>query len=389
MKNGYLQPYFSLTEDIKTDFVVIGGGISGALMARSLVLKGADVVLLDRRHIAMGSTSASTALLQYDIDRALHELIDLLGEKTAVRAYELSLDALKDLTKIASNLKIDPEIEIRKSFRFAKLKKDVSFIEKEYAARGRHGFDVELWDENKVAKHFPFAAPAALATNPSATADPYRLTHGVLQDAVEHGVRVFDKTPVERIERQTKGVVVHTSQGARIAAKRVVIACGYESVNYLPMKAGTLNSTYALVSQPLPTNDIWFENCTFWNTADPYIYGRTTADNRIIFGGEDEPFYDPERRDKLLDKKTKKLERQFEKLFPDIPLKVDYSWAGTFIETEDGLPYIGAVKQLSHTYFALGYGGNGITFSQLAANILTDILLEKSNADAKIFAFDR
>ena len=85
MRNGYLETYFTLTEDIKTDFVIIGGGISGALLARSLILKGSPVVLVDRRHIAMGSTSASTALLQYDIDRTLHELIDLLGEKTAVR----------------------------------------------------------------------------------------------------------------------------------------------------------------------------------------------------------------------------------------------------------------------------------------------------------------
>jgi len=389
MKNGFLEPYSAMTGDLKTDFVIVGGGISGALLAWTLIRKGASVVLLDRRHMAMGSTSASTALLQYDIDRTLHELIEILGEKTAVRAYELSLKALDDLGKIALTLKIDNEFETRSSIRFASYKKDVPFIEKEFKARERHGFDVELWDEKKIAKHFPFTAFAALSTRPSATVDPYRLTHGLLQAAGKAGAKMFDKTSVDNIERLSRSVVIHTSQGNKITAKKVIIACGYESVNYIPMKLATLSSTYALVSEPMPKKEIWFENSSFWNTADPYTYGRTTADNRVIFGGADEPFHDPERRDKLLAAKTEKLAKQFVKMFPDLPFKVDYSWAGTFIETADGLPYIGSIKQLPHTYFALGYGGNGITFSQLAADILTDLLLGKVNNDAMIFAFDR
>ena len=389
MKNGYLETYFSLTEEIKTDFVIVGGGISGALLARSLIRKGAAVVLLDRRHMAMGSTSASTALLQYDIDRTLHELIEILGEKTAVRAYELSLKALQGLERIAPKLKIDNEFEPRSSMRFAKFKKDISFIKKEFEARKKHGFDVELWDQAKVEKHFPFSAPAALYTQPSATVDPYRLTHGLLQDAMKRGAKIFDKTGVERIERLARSVIIHTSQGVKVVANKVIIACGYESVNYIPRKLASLSSSYALVSEPVASKEIWFENCTFWNTSDPYTYGRTTKDNRIIFGGEDEPFYDPKRRDRLLKAKTEKLTRTFQKMFPDIPFAVDYSWAGTFIETEDGLPYIGSIKQLPHTYFALGYGGNGITFSQLAADILTDLLLGKANKDAEIFSFDR
>ncbi|MBC7900300.1 MAG: FAD-binding oxidoreductase [Saprospiraceae bacterium] len=389
MKNGYLESYSALREEITTDFVIIGGGISGALLARSLTVKGSSVVVVDRRHIAMGSTCASTALLQYDIDRTLHELIDIMGAAKAVRAYELSLKALQDLEKIAKKLKVEAEFEMRSSMRFATYKKDISFIEDELKVRSKHGFDVELWDEKRIEKHFPFPAYAALYTRPSAIADPYRLTHGLLQDAMKRGAKVFDKTGVEKIERLNKSVVVNTSQGNKIRAKKVIIACGYESVNYIPMKLASLSSSYALVSEPMPRKDIWFENCSFWNTSDPYTYGRTTKDNRVIFGGEDEPFYDPARRDKLLEAKTKKLAKQFVKMFPDLPFKVDYSWAGTFIETEDGLPYIGSIKQLPHTYFALGYGGNGITFSQLAADILTDVLLSKKNDDAEIFSFDR
>ncbi len=390
MKNGYLENYFGLTKDAKADFAIIGGGISGALIARSLAITGADVILLDRQHIAMGSTSASTALLQYDIDKTLTELIKVMGEPRAARAYELSLRALTDLEQIAASLKLDNNFEPRLSIRFAKYKKDVAMLEGEYEARTRHGFDMELWDEDKVAANFPFSSPAALSTKPSATVDPYRLTHGLLIDAAAKGVRIYDKTPVENIEGSKSSVVLKTSAGHKVKAKKVVIACGYESVNYIPKKIGTLNSTFAFVTEPLPPgHDLWHKNCIFWNTADPYIYGRPTSDNRIIFGGADEPFYDPKRRDALIDKKTAKLEKELRKLFPDLPFKVDYRWAGTFIETKDGLPYIGMIKQRPHTYFALGYGGNGITFSQLAAEILTAQLTGLISPDSEIFSFER
>lgn len=62
-------------------------------------------------------------------------------------------------------------------------------------------------------------------------------------------------------------------------------------------------------------------------------------------------------------------------MFPRIDLEVSYTWAGTFGETKDGLAYIGQTPEFPHAYFALGYGGNGITFSVIAAKIITDLHL--------------
>ena len=389
MKNGFLEVYPVLNEDVAADFAIVGGGISGALQAWHLSCKGASVVLVDGRHVGMNSTAASTALLQYDIDRTLHELIDIFGEKKAVRAYEMSLNALLGLEEIAKKLPIENNFERRSSVYFAEYENDLPFLEKEVRTREKYGYEVELWDTEAVKKRFPFASPGALYTNPGAIVDPYRLTHGLLQDAINLGARVFDKTLVNSIERHKNGVTLHTSQGYKVAAKKVVVACGYETINYLPPHLVKLYTTYAIISKPLPPKDIWFENSVFWDTGNPYIYGRTTADNRIIFGGGDEPFYSPERREELHQKKTNELVARFENMFPDLPFYLDFCWAGTFIETEDGLPYIGSIENLPHTYFALGYGGNGITFSQLAAEILCDLLTGKENKDAEIYSFAR
>jgi glycine/D-amino acid oxidase-like deaminating enzyme len=72
-----------------------------------------------------------------------------------------------------------------------------------------------------------------------------------------------------------------------------------------------------------------------------------------------------------------------------IELEVAYRWAGTFGETKDGLAYIGQVPQMPRCYFVLGFGGNGITYSLIASEIVRDALIGRSNADARLFRFDR
>jgi glycine/D-amino acid oxidase-like deaminating enzyme len=116
---------------------------------------------------------------------------------------------------------------------------------------------------------------------------------------------------------------------------------------------------------------------------------RTTPDNRIIVGGRDEDFYSPEKRDELIAAKTKKLTHDFGKVFPHINFIPEFSWTGTFGSTKDGLPFIGPYKKLPNSYFALGFGGNGITFSLIAAEIIADMLTGRKTPVAKIFSFER
>lgn len=95
------------------------------------------------------------------------------------------------------------------------------------------------------------------------------------------------------------------------------------------------------------------------------------------------------RRDRLMEKKNELILKKIKKLFPHLTIEVDFYWCGTFGETKDGLPYIGVHPEHPHTYFALGYGGNGITFSVIAAQIIRDLYMEKPSGREKIFAFNR
>jgi glycine/D-amino acid oxidase-like deaminating enzyme len=108
-----------------------------------------------------------------------------------------------------------------------------------------------------------------------------------------------------------------------------------------------------------------------------------------LVGGEDDPFRSPARRDRLVDAKTDQLAERFREMFPLIDLEVAYRWAGTFGETKDGLPYIGQIQQMPRCHFALGFGGNGIVYSLMAAVLIGDAILERPNRDARLFRFDR
>jgi glycine/D-amino acid oxidase-like deaminating enzyme len=119
LKSGLLNVYPSLQEDLKVGFAIMGGGITGALVAYYLAQAGLKVAVFDRRHIGMGSTCASTGLLQYEIDKPLFELAGMIGEKQAARSYHLCLESIAKLGELCGKLKIEAEFEYKKSFYYA------------------------------------------------------------------------------------------------------------------------------------------------------------------------------------------------------------------------------------------------------------------------------
>ena len=100
ISDGLIKTYPALSCSIQCNALIVGGGISGALLAHELVSRGVDCVLIDRRDIGHGSTSGSTALLQYEIDTPLHELQHVVGSQSAERAYQLGVESIHQLKKL-------------------------------------------------------------------------------------------------------------------------------------------------------------------------------------------------------------------------------------------------------------------------------------------------
>jgi len=389
VNNGLPANYPSLQRDVACDAVVIGGGITGALVAVHLAEAGVKTVVLDKRDIGTGSTSASTALLQYEIDVPLRELIKKVGPAAATRSYRLCREAIDKLERLVARRKIDCGFERKPSLFLARYQREIPELREEFQLRRQMGIELEFYDAPAIRTRFPFSRPAALFSKDGGQVDPHRLTHGLLTAGKRAGLEVYDRTQMTRLEQTRRGVRITTHNGCRITARRAVIAAGFESKVLLKGDAGTLKSTYALISEPLPAISGWRQRCLIWESGTPYLYLRTTTEGRVIVGGEDEDFVNAKRRDALISQKTRTLVKKFGRLFPAVALEVAYAWAGTFGETKDGLAYIGVHPRYPHAYFALGYGGNGITFSLIAAEIIRDCFLGRPNRAAHLFRFNR
>lgn len=386
--NGLPHRYPALRQDVRCDVAIVGAGITGALCAHACMQAGIHAVVLDARPIGTGSTAASTALLQYELDTPLHELIGRTGERDAVRTYHLGVEAVSELVQIAEGLE-EPSATSRCSVQYASRRSHAAGLRKEYAVRRAHGLDVTLWDRHTVHRHFPSLRTIALANHAAAQLDPYAFTHRLLQDVLHRGGSVFERTTVLDHARAPSGpFVLRTNTGHTVHAGHLVMATGYESQRYLPRPLLDLHSTYAVASERMERTTLWHEDCLLWETAQPYLYLRTTPDGRAIIGGLDEPFRDPRRRDRLLGRKARRLAALFQRLIPDVPFVAEYAWCGTFGSTADGLPYIDRDPR-SGAWFVLGMGGNGITFSRTGAVIVRDAILGKPNANARIFRFGR
>lgn len=389
IKEGILQSTPTLCAPHKTQILVIGGGITGALIAQHLVAAGLAVSVVEKRHLGHGSTSASTAMLQYEIDVPLFQLAKTIGEKAAVRTYKMCANAIEYLATITQKMPDKADFLKVPSLQYASFESHTeAIIKPEYTIRKKHGFEVAFCGPRDLQKTVGMTADSGILSQQAAQVNPFKLCNYLLADIQQKGNPVFDLSPIRDWETKPKFVRVRTKNGLEIHAEHIVVACGYETQSYVPKKVTDFNSSYAIVSKPLDTQYLWKKRALIWETKTPYLYMRTTADNRILVGGRDEVFYNPEKRDELIPQKRLLLEQDFKKLFPEVPFQTDFAWAGTFAETKDGLPYIGVFDE-KRVHFAMGYGGNGILFSVIAAELILNEIKGRAKKADTVFGFNR
>lgn len=390
VKNGIINSYPSLREDLTTEILIVGGGITGSLIAHQCMEDGYKTILVDRREIGHGSSSATTSMLQYEIDIPLYQLIDMIGEKAAVESYLACHKSVDDLKKIVEKVKSDCGFKKKESLYFASFKKDVTWLKKEFEARKKIGIPVKWLEREEIEKKYQLKnSYGGMLSEQGGSIDAFKLTHDILAFNYEKGLKIFDKTNIKKADYKQNGVTVVTEYGNTIKAKKILYCNGFEVVEIIKDNFVKLLSTYAIVGERFEDDQSYLNNTLFWNTAEPYMYMRTTDDNRLLIGGEDEDFVNAEKRDSLLNEKSRKLEKYLKKILPNYDFRTDFVWAGTFGETKDGLPYIGKHPNFPSAGFVLGFGGNGITFSVIGMEMISYLLKNKKHPLEEYFKFRR
>ncbi len=389
LRNGLLASFPPLSGRRECDVAVLGAGVSGALIAWHLARAGREVVVLDRRDAGTGSSVASTGLVQYELDTPLSALGERIGPANAVRAYQACRRAVLQLERIDRRLGGAGRLRRTGSVQGASREAHVGALRAEAAARRLAGFELEWWDRRDVARESSLPFAAAIATPEAGQVDTHRLTHALLAAAARAGAHIVDRTSVVRRQALRSGVRLSTDRGFSVTARQVVIATGYEACRELPAGAARLTSTFAFVSEPCPRPPGWPGTRTVWETARPYTYASLTDDHRLLAGGADVPWHNAARRDAQTGRQARRVARRLGGWLRPAPLEIAFSWGATFAETPDGLPYIGRHPRRPHTFVALGYGGNGIPFSVVAAEIVRDLICEGASRDADLFALER
>jgi glycine/D-amino acid oxidase-like deaminating enzyme len=379
-----LLPRSDLRRNIETDILVVGAGITGAIVADVLTQAGFTVAIAERRAPIRGSTVASTALLLGEIDTPLTIMADRIGRRDAARTWLRSRRAVPDLARRADGIACD--WAQRDGLYLAGDVLDAHALKKEAEARQGIGWPCEYLGKDQLRRDYGIARDGAIRSRDNAEVDPVRLAGGFLRRAIARGARIFAPVEITDVRPSPRQVTARARNGFAFKASALIYASGYELPRLVPRAGHRVVSTWAMATTPQPDR-LWSSRCLIWEASDPYLYMRSTRDGRVVIGGEDEAFSNEAARNALMGQKMTALERKLQALFPALDARAEFAWAGSFGDSRTGLPAIGRLRDKPSCFAVLGFGGNGITFAMIAAQLLRGQLRGPRDPDSNLFAF--
>lgn len=368
------------------DVIIVGAGISGALLAEALTRAGKSILILDRRAPVHGSTPASTAMIQHEIDVPLTTLQRQIAPRAANAAWRRSVRAVSDLVTLTSDLKLNCRMQSKPALYLAGNQMDGKALEKEAAARKRISIDAEYLPRAKLMQDYGLDRDGAILSADSASANPAQLSAGLLRKAQKRGAVIASPVEVTDFAELPSGIALATADGRVLTADHAVFCTGYEFPCRMESPLHKVTSTWAIATRILDRMPDWLRDTIVWEASDPYLYFRADPGGRLIAGGEDEASSDKNTSRQVLHRKAKQIVSKLEQLTGIDIGKPDYRWAAPFSVTDDGLPIIDRVKGHERIFAVMGFGGNGITFSMIAAQIIAAAIEGKRDPDAHLFA---
>lgn len=383
--------YEYLSSNINVDVLVIGAGISGAITSYYLAKEGLQIATVDKNIIGYGSTAASTALLEYQVDIDMFELNKIIGENYSNKIYNLCKEAVKDIENIAKEIKENTEFERKYVMYYTNKIIDKNAMIQEFETRKDAKFNVQYVEDNDLLN----IKSGIKTIDSSAIINPYLFTQKVFKYlSKEKKIKIYENTQIDEIVCMEDQVILTTNNNFKITAKYVIMTSGFETVKYLENSNYKLYKTFTIVTSKIKELENIDINFTGRDKNNPYHYIRFNKENRIIYGGEDillTPKYEKtENLMKTAENKYKKLENSLKKLLKyDLDFRVEYAFNGTFATTKDTLPIIDELHNMPNCYCNLGFGSNGVLYSTIGAKLLSNYIVGKDSKALSMFRVNR
>lgn len=389
-KNSKIKKQYEyLTEDLDTEVIIVGGGVTGSIVGYYFSKANIPAVILEKERVAHCSTSITTSLLQYELDSNARQLEEYTTLDNVIMSYKLGLKALDEIDEFIKKYGDKCKYQRKDTLLYTSKDEEIKEMKEEYEIRKKAGIDVKYISKEDN----PFSINlkgGVYGVNGGAQLDPYEYTHELLDVSCNMGLKVYENTEVIDIKYLENSVEVITSYGYKVKGKKVIIATGYNTERFTKRNFGHKTVTYNIVTKPVDRFDGWFNKVLIRDNCDPYNYFRTTEDNRIIAGGEDIDFYNNILNEKVAKEKYEILLNRIKNMFPKInSIESEYEYCGGFISSQDNLGFFGEDPNHKNLWYCLGYGANGILFAILGGMMLSKFYKGEIDDNMKLFKVDR
>lgn len=374
-----------LSENLNTDVVIVGGGMSGMSIAYSLKKEGKQCIVVEQDRIGEGETSRSSAHLTYALDARYNELEEIYGlQNTQLAAQSHSL-AIDQIEKIIKRERINCDFERVDGYMYLHPSDNVRTLQQEFDASRRAGLKTEL---------IPSAPDICVKENvvikypQQAQFHPLKYLKGICNAFINSGGRIFTHSKIVSVTEKE----VQTND-FRIRANNIVLATNRPFDDRFTMlgrqytcKSFVIGST---VHKGLITPALWWDSGDQTAPQDlcPYHYARIQPFNEeydlLICGGEDYVI-DNNKVPPSDQQRFSDLEKWARKHFP-LMRDVVYAWTGEILQPADLLGYIGKNPGHENIYVVSGDAGNGLTYGSIAGMMIPDLISGRENPWEKLY----
>ncbi|MBI2774846.1 FAD-binding oxidoreductase [Candidatus Dependentiae bacterium] len=375
-----------LKESIKTDVVIIGGGMAGLSAAQVFAKRGLSVVLLEKNFCGSGASGKSSGFITPDSELPLRTFKEKYGAQEAGNLWNFILSGVNIIKENIKKYDLDCDYQEQDTLVVANGERAFkNEIMREYQTRQELNYESRLYTHDEIGQ----VITGANYSGGVRYADTFgihasRYCGGMKMVLEKMGVRIYEETPVIDIKNNEV-----TTFGGTVQTEHIIV-CTDRFAQALPLLKNNLYhvQTTLMISAPLSDNHIKqiFPDklCMVWDTDLVYHYYRITGENRLLLGGA-----------RLIDTYAKKethdntrtatiLGNYFAKKYPQVPVSFEYMWPGLIGVSKDLFPLAGRDREMKSVYYIAA--ATGLPWAAALGAYSADCMLDNNAAFDSYFS---